>query len=57
MEGRGKNVNEDRKNLYGSGKTMEEGKTDFDGGRTTLVMEGNAVYELDEECLKRKNRD
>lgn len=50
MEGRGKNVNEDRKNLYGR-------KEDSDDRRTTLVIEGNAVYELDEECLKSKSRD
>lgn len=24
--------------------------------RTTLVIEGNAVYELDEECMKEKNK-
>lgn len=57
MEGRGRYVNEDKKNPYRSGKIMEEGKTEFYEGKTTLVIDGNAVYELDEECLKRKNRD
>lgn len=57
MENRGKNVNADRKNSYGRGKHMDDEKKDFDDGRTTLVIEGNAVYELDEACLKRKKRD
>lgn len=59
MDGRGNGVNKDGKRPYKSGKTktVQEGKRDSGSRKTTLVIEGNAVYELDEECLKWKNRD